>query len=60
VALAVPRRLFAQDAAGRSRAIDGNARTPTSQRFVRAIERFTETEGVDLVTFENGQRKDDV
>lgn len=33
---------------------------PMSERFVQAIERFTETEGVDLVTFEKGQRKDDV
>jgi hypothetical protein len=31
-----------------------------SQRFVEAIERFVETEGIDLVTFEKGQRKDDV
>jgi len=33
---------------------------PMSERFVKAIERFVETEGVDLVTFEKGQRKDDV
>ncbi len=33
---------------------------PMSERFVTAIERFAETEGVDLVTFEKGQRKDDV
>ncbi len=33
---------------------------PMSQRFVDAIERFAATEGVDLVTFEKGQRKDDV
>ncbi len=33
---------------------------PMSERFVQAIERFTETEGVDLVTFEKGQRKDDL
>ena len=33
---------------------------PMSQRFVDAMERFAETEGVDLVTFEKGQRKDDV
>jgi hypothetical protein len=33
---------------------------PMSQRFVGAIERFAVTEGVDLVTFEKGQRKDDV
>src|SRR5438552_12737868 len=33
---------------------------PMSQRFVDAMERFVETEGVDLITFEKGQRKDDV
>jgi hypothetical protein len=33
---------------------------PMSQRFVDAIERFVATEGVDLITFEKGQRKDDV
>ncbi|MBI3264623.1 MAG: hypothetical protein HYZ58_15975 [Acidobacteria bacterium] len=33
---------------------------PMSQRFVEAIERFVKTEGVDLITFEKGQRKDDV
>ena len=33
---------------------------PMTQRFVDAIERFVETEGLDLVTFEKGQRKDDV
>ena len=33
---------------------------PLSLRFVQAIERFVETEGLDLVTFEKGQRKDDV
>lgn len=33
---------------------------PMSQRFVDAMERFAETEGVDLVTFEKGQRKDDL
>jgi hypothetical protein len=33
---------------------------PMSQRFVEAMERFPATEGVDLVTFEKGQRKDDV
>ncbi len=32
---------------------------PMSQRFVEAIERFVKTEGVDLITFEKGQRKDD-
>jgi hypothetical protein len=33
---------------------------PMSQQFVRALERFAETEGVDLVTFERGERKDAV
>jgi hypothetical protein len=33
---------------------------PLSERFVRAIERFVDTHGLDLVTFEKGQRKDDV
>src|SRR5713101_4141978 len=33
---------------------------PMSKRFVDAMERFAETESVDLVTFEKGQRKDDV
>jgi len=33
---------------------------PMTQRFVDAMERFAGTEGVDLVTFEKGQRKDDV
>ena len=33
---------------------------PMSKRFVEAIERFVTTEGVDLITFEKGQRKDDV
>jgi len=33
---------------------------PMSQRFVDALERVAETEGVDLVTFKKGQRKDDV
>jgi hypothetical protein len=33
---------------------------PMSERFVDALERFAETEGVDLVTFKKGQRKDDV
>src|SRR3989442_10499130 len=31
-----------------------------SQRFVDAIARFVGTEGIDLVRFEKGQRKDDV
>jgi hypothetical protein len=33
---------------------------PMSQRFVAAIEHFVDTAGVDLITFEKGQRKDDV
>src|SRR5512134_1308381 len=33
---------------------------PMSQRFVDTIERFAATEHVDLVTFEKGQRKDEV
>ena len=33
---------------------------PMSQHFVAAIERFVATQGIDLVTFEKGQRKDDV
>jgi len=33
---------------------------PMSERFVTAMARFAETEGVDLVTFEKGQRKDDL
>src|SRR6059036_3948594 len=33
---------------------------PMSHRFVEAIDRFVKTEGVDLVTFKKGQRKDDV
>lgn len=33
---------------------------PMSERFVEAIEHFVEREGIDLVTFEKGQRKDDV
>jgi hypothetical protein len=33
---------------------------PLSERFVTAIERFVETEGLDLITFKKGQRKDDV
>lgn len=33
---------------------------PMSQHFVEAIERFVTTEGIDLVAFEKGQRKDDV
>jgi len=33
---------------------------PMSQRFVAAIERFVTTEGVELIAFEKGQRKDDV
>ena len=33
---------------------------PMSQHFVEAIERFVTREGIDLVTFAKGQRKDDV
>src|SRR2546426_12549369 len=33
---------------------------PMSQHFVETIERFVATQGIDLVTFEKGQRKDDV
>ena len=33
---------------------------PMSERFVAGMQRFVETEGVDLVTFEKGQRKDDI
>lgn len=33
---------------------------PMSERFVEAIKRFVETEEIDLVTFEKGQRKDDI
>jgi hypothetical protein len=33
---------------------------PLSERFVTAIERFVETEGLDLVTFKKGQRKEAV
>jgi hypothetical protein len=33
---------------------------PLSERFVTAIERFVETNGLDLITFKKGQRKDDV
>jgi hypothetical protein len=33
---------------------------PLSEQFVKAIERFVATQGIDLVPFEKGQRKDDV
>jgi hypothetical protein len=33
---------------------------PMSERFVEAIGHFVEREGIDLITFEKGQRKDDV
>jgi hypothetical protein len=33
---------------------------PMSEHFVKTIERFVATAGIDLVTFEKGQRKDDV
>jgi len=32
---------------------------PIGEQFVKAIERFVTTQGIDLVTFEKGQRKDD-
>src|SRR5713226_530534 len=33
---------------------------PMSERFVKAIAGFVEREGIDLVTFEKGQRQDDI
>jgi hypothetical protein len=33
---------------------------PMSERFVQTIERFVATEGIDLVPFDKGQRKDEV
>ena len=33
---------------------------PMTDQFVKAIERFVATHGIDLVPFEKGQRKDDV
>lgn len=33
---------------------------PMSKRFVDAMERFAATTGIDLVTFDKGQRKDDL
>jgi hypothetical protein len=33
---------------------------PLTERFVKAIDRFVAQERIDLVTFEKGQRKDDV
>jgi hypothetical protein len=33
---------------------------PMSQRFAAALERFAAAQGVDLVTFQKGERKDDV
>ena len=33
---------------------------PMSERFVAGLERFVETQGIDLVTFKKGERKDDV
>ena len=32
---------------------------PMSKKFVATIERFVETQGIDLVSFEKGERKDD-
>ena len=34
--------------------------TPMTEAFVRNIDQFVNDEGVDLVTFQRGQRKDDV
>src|ERR1700740_2833845 len=34
--------------------------TPMTEAFLRNIEEFVNTEGVDLVTFGKGQRKDDI
>ena len=34
--------------------------TPMTEAFVRNIDRFVNDEGVDLVAFQKGQRKDDV
>jgi hypothetical protein len=34
--------------------------TPMTEAFVRSIEQFVSAEGIDLVTFEKGQRKDDI
>ena len=33
---------------------------PISEHFVRSLERFVAVQGLDLVTFEKGQRKDDL
>jgi hypothetical protein len=33
---------------------------PMSAQFVEALERFVEAEGLDVVTFKKGQRKDDI
>ena len=33
---------------------------PMSERFVKALERFVATQGIDLVTFKKGERKDDI
>src|SRR5437899_2646928 len=33
---------------------------PLSKRFIEAIERFADTQGIDVVTFTKDQRKDDV
>jgi hypothetical protein len=33
---------------------------PITKNFVKAIERFCQDEGVDLITFEKGHRKDDI
>ena len=33
---------------------------PMSERFVKGLEQFVKTHGIDLITFEKGQRKDDI
>jgi hypothetical protein len=33
---------------------------PMTEAFVRNVEKFVASEGIDLITFEKGQRKDDV
>ena len=40
--------------------VSGALMDPISKRFVADIERFCAEQGVDLVTFEKGERKDDV
>src|SRR6266542_1734296 len=52
-------RVLHEAALGRPRPLDHDGRT-LSTRFVEAIERFADTEGVDVVPFKKHQRKDDV